>query len=462
MSPGSQHIPRWLLAAALSVVAGGVTVDVVAAQSAAGPSAETADFEHRLRGRLLQNPDDASAWRMLGHVWLEEGETERAAAALEQAIFLDSISVAARFDLGRARQQLGELEAAAALYQEVADLAPESEYGQQAAALLEEIAPELSVTPVDYRIRRFDAFRDEPAEERIEQAESERLWGYSLSVDTGLLYDSNVALSPTSRGLVPGTRESFQLLLAPEAEFALRQGRGWQTGPTLAGNFTLNEGNFRNFNLQSYRGGWFIEGDRWDPTGTYLPRVDYQFTLDEFAGNTFARRNALTPSLIRYWSDDEASTFYWALDYTDFAADGALPSVTSRDGWSNTLGVTHDLALPYRYLRLVRGGFLVERADTVGSDARYNGVALSAQAIFPLYERTEATLRGGWGYRDYPDFISGVPRDENILSAGAELRYYASEFLSAALILSWDRFDSRNVLFEADRLVAGMILTFEK
>ena len=46
-------------------------------------------------------------------------DAERASAALERAIELDSISVAARFDLGRARQQLGELEAAAAHYQEV-------------------------------------------------------------------------------------------------------------------------------------------------------------------------------------------------------------------------------------------------------------------------------------------------------------------------------------------------------
>lgn len=462
MSVGTQHISRCLVATALFLTLPGPAVHGADAQSAADASAESAGFEQSLQNRVIDNPSDASAWRMLGHLWLEDGHTERAAAALEQAIYLDAISVAARFDLGRARQQMGELEEAAALYQEVTDLAPESEYAEQAGALLDEIAPELKATPVGYEIRRFDATREESVEDRIEQAVSERLWGYSLIVETGVLYDSNVALSPTSRGLVPGSRESFQWFLAPDAEFSFRQWDGWRTGPTLSGNFTLNEGNFKNYDLQSYRGGWFIEGDRWDPTGTWLPRIDYQFTLDEFAGNTFARRNLLTPSLIRYWSDDEASTLYWTLDYTNFASNGIIPPVTSRDGWSNTVGVTHDLALHYRYLRLLRAGVLVQRTDTVGSNARFNGVGLSAQAILPLYKQTEATLRGGWGYRDYPDYVLGIAPNQQIYSAGAELRYYASDFFSGALVLSWDRFDSKNPLYSADRLVAGIIVTFEK
>lgn len=441
---------------------GSLRAERVCAQSPAPASAETAGLEQHLLDRLLSNPDDATGWRMLGHVWLEVGDAERAAAALERAIELDSISVAARFDLGRARQQLGEPEEAAAHYQEVIDLAPESDYAEQAGALLDEIAPDLGVDQAGYEIRRFDATQEESAQERAVQAESERLWGYSLLVDSGLLYNSNVALSPSSRNLVPGTRGTFQLFLAPEAEFSFRQSDAWRTGPTLAGNFTLNEGNLKNYDLQSYRAGWFLEGDHWDPTGTYLPRLDYQFTLDEFAGNTYARRNLLTPSLIRYWSDNEATTFYWTINYTNFANDGTVPSVTSLDGWSNTVGFTHDLALPYRYLRLLRAGVLVQRADTVGSNARFDSVALSTQAIFPICTGTEATLRGGWGYRYYPDFSSGVSRNTNIFSAGGEVRHYFTDNLSSALVFSWDRFDTRNPLYNASRLVAGLVVTYQR
>ncbi len=456
-SPCRSFVAAWLLLAA--AITGPVWSQ---SHSVSTPAAETAGFERRIQDRLIDNPRDADAWQTLGRLWLEQGQTSRAEEALELVLELDPLNAAARYDLGRLEQSREDYEAAYAHFETVTVLSPESEYALKAAEQMDAVSQQMSVVPVGYEIRRFDAVSPPSVEEREAAAESERTIDYSLSVDLGTVFDSNVALTPTSRGLSPGTSDSFQLLLAPQAEIALWTNSVLRAGPTLAGNFTLNEGNFQQFNLQSYQGGLFIEGDRLDPTGTYVPRITANYTYDMFQAQTFARRTAIVPSLIRYWSDDEATSLYWSIDYTDFAADGGVPSITSRDGLTNILGLTHDLALPYRHLRLARAGFRVERADTTGSDATFNGVGLSAQIIAPVIRGTELTLRGGWGYRDYPDFISGPSRHEHIWSAAGELRHYFTRQLSTAAVVTWDRFDSSYALYTANRLVAGLLLSYER
>jgi tetratricopeptide (TPR) repeat protein len=446
---------RWLYALLLPALAG--------PGPAVSAGAEPQAIEQRLLDRLMSNPDDADSWRLLGRLRLEQEDHPAAREALERAVALDPLSAAAAFDLGRALRALDLPDDAVVQFERAANLAPDSQYALDALDHLDELQSELEVHPAGYEIRRFDASDRlmailPPTERALRRYVSD----YYLLVELGAQYNSNVALSPLSRGLAPGTRESFQAVLSPEFEATLIDRGTLRFGTALAGDFTLNEGNFQDFNLQSYRPGLFVEGDVVTDALLLLPRLDYEFGLDQFHGSTFATRNRCTASVTSFWTADEATILFWSVDYTDFRDDGLLPSVTSQDGWTNALGAVHEIALRRPYLDRVRGSVQFERADTTGSEFRYYGVGASGGAAVPLPASLELDVRAGWSYRDYPDFILGPARNEHIFNAGVELRRPISKAVTTAVVFAYDRFLSDNASFDAERVVGGVMLICEQ
>jgi len=420
--------------------------------------------------RMAANPDDSSTWRLQGRLLLQHGRFSQAVEVLTRAVALDELSAAAWFDLGRALEQTGDTTGAQDAYRRVVTLAPESSYAQSALRSLEAGHVSDEVVPASVEIRDFDGLEHQPDEPRLltpedafrVESESALLSNLRLKLQTGLLYDSNVALSPISRQLAPGTRNSFQFFLSPYLEYLLLRRETWRGGPRLAGHFTWNEEEFRNFNLQSYRPGWFFEKDLFQEDRAYTLRVDYEFTHDEFRETTFGNRHAVLTSLTGFWNDVLATNVYWATDYTNFAIDGADPATASSDGWTNALGASHEWRTDLWYLLLVRVGGQLERADTRGADFRFNGVGLNAEAWFPVSDRLDARLRGGWGYRDYPDFRSGPSRNEHIWTTSAVLLYRWTAACSIRFGSQYNRFNSESQFFDAERFVTDVALVFEK
>jgi hypothetical protein len=417
-----------------------------------------------LRDRLERHPDDPSTWRMLGRWLVEQGRSDEAYEVLRQTVERDWLSAAAWFDFGRAAWGVGNAAEAADAFQHVLELAPDSEYAGPAAEWLEAHAPVTEeVQPAGFEIRQFNGLEQTGEAPVVPLSESVAAppWPLRLRMDAGLLFNDNVALAPLSRSLTAGRQDSLQLIFSPDVELRLWEAGGWRTGPRFGGDFTWNQERFEQFNLQSYRPGWYVERDVFTSAAALTARIGYEFAHDEFHGRTFGNRHAVTTSLTGFWNNDQATTLYWAADYTDFAADGALPSVTSPDGWTNALGLTHEWSFDSPFLRLLRLGAQVQRADTVGADHTFNGVGLHGEIWIPLTERLDARLRGSWGIRDYPEFQSGAPRDEQLWSIGGELRRWWSEHWSVRLVASFDRFDSRNPEFDAKRFFAGLLVGFE-
>lgn len=455
-----------ILACAVSAAAGPAT----AAESA---GVMTDLIEARLRERLAENPDDASSWRLLGRLLLDQGNAEEALPMLERACALDETSAAAQFDLGRGLEAAGRTAEAAARFRRVLELSADSDYGRMAQQQLDAQSPapespaavrrDPAIQQSGYEMRRFDG--TERIEEQLpiaEQLERRFFGDYDVTVQLGTQYNTNVALTPLSRDLYPGSRDSFQALFSPDVSVDVFEAGAWRVGTVFAGDFTLNEGGFEQFNLQSYRPGAFVETDLlWGET-LIVPRVDYEFGTDQFGGDTFAARNQVVTSAIALWSDEQATIGYWAIDYTDFRNDGAAPFITSRDGWTNALGATHEVTVTNRWLRLVRGTIQLEHADAKGSDYRYYGLELSAGAVCPLWWGVEFECRGGWGVRNYPDFVSGPARNEHILTAGGELRRELGRGFSTAVVAGYDRFISDNARFDSERVLAGVLLIFER
>jgi tetratricopeptide (TPR) repeat protein len=458
----------FLVGAVLAALARAATAEV----AAANPD----PIEARLRARVQSEPEHASSWRLLGHLLLERGELEEARAALERAVALDPLSAAAEFDLARTLAASGETGSAAEHFRHVQAVAPDSEYARLAGKSLKQLEGTRGLTPsarqdgeegeieqASYEIRRFDGTEKIPDRLPLLEERPRRLFtDYQIDVQLGGQYNSNVGLTPLSRNLAPGSQSSIQALFSPFASVDLYEADAWRVGTAFAGDFTLNEGDFERFNLQSYRPGAFVEADLFWGETLIIPRVDYEFGIDEFDFSTFATRNQVNTSALAVWSPTQATIGFWSIDYTDFRNDGAVPFVTSRDGWTNALGVTHEVTLPYRHWSLVRGTVQVDHAEARGSDYRYNGVELSSGVEVPLWYGVEARGRAGWGFRDYPDFVSGPARNEHIITAGAELRRLIGRGVSAAAVASYDRFISDNTRFDTERVLFGLLLIYER
>ncbi|MCA9073003.1 MAG: tetratricopeptide repeat protein [Planctomycetaceae bacterium] len=434
-----------------------------AAEENAGAPDRILDY---LTRRANERPDDGATWRLLGRAHLDRGQISDAQTALERAVELTSDSVAAWCDLGYAYSASGNNDQAKVCFQTTIDLEPTSEYAQKAEIELEKLAVKESsgseTQLAGYETRTFDGteFLD-----RIDDTDPPRrqLWKDRLDarLDVGILYNSNVALAPLNRELYSGTRESFQFFAAPDLQLGLIDEGRWRTGPTFRGNFTLNDEEFQDFNLQSYRPGWFAEWFLSHGERVIVPRLAYEYTFDRFGGNTLGNRHSLLGSLGTFWDDVSATFIFYSLEQTNFQNDGVLPEVTSQDGWTNTLGLSHDILLPYAHFRLIRAGADLSRSDTKGTDYSYNGFSLFFESVFPMSQSVELTVGGSWGYRDYFDFEFDPSRNESVWRASTELRKRINENTSLAAVFNYNLFDSENPIFAAERYIGGVQMEWE-
>lgn len=424
-------------------------------------------MERSLNARLRRDEGNASQWRLLGRVQLELGKLESAHQSLERAVALDNMSAAAHYDLARVLVKLDHESEAIAHFRSSIRIAEESSYADEARIRLVELGEEPVAEPTDeviqtgYAVRQFGALEKAPSERLGQRAQADEPENLYVRVDTGVLYNSNIALTPISRSLFPGNRDSVQVFISPTIDYQILSKQSWTAGTTFNGDFNLNEGDFREFNLQSYRPGAYIEKSIDGVGAIWTPRLQYEFAHDAFEGIAFGNRHAVTASLASYWERGGTSFAYWTTDYTDFVSDGILPSVTSRDGITHAIGFSHTLAPYRRFLDTVTTGIDLRRADVEGSDFAFDGLSVFTEAQIPIVATVELTLRGGWGYRDYRRFEFVPSRNENVWQAGGELRKRFSEHVSIAAVVDYDFFDSDNVLFAAERYVAGLQLRLE-
>jgi tetratricopeptide (TPR) repeat protein len=461
--PRSVHPPRVCVDVARLVL-------LIASAAAAGlVQADAPSMRQRLEARVRQSPDDAVGWRLLAQVRHRDGDGGGALEAAEIAVELDPKSAAAKHDLGRYHLESGASHEASRCFRDVLRLAPESEYAVEALDALRELGDsddEFQTTT--FEIRRFDRTdlvpELAPPEERFDAplaAPAELPRSLDFRVEAGVLFNSNVTLAPTSRELSPdGNTKSFQTFVSPELEYSLWNTETWRAGPTFQAYGNLNESHLSDMDLISFRPGLFAERLISLQRAILIPRVEYSYTHDSFGGDLFAQRHAGVVSSAVIWPSLNESNIYWVSDYTDYAFDGDDPSVTSRDGWTNTLGVSHRIMLDNPLLQSVSAGVEGQHAETTGANFRYDSIGLFVDAEMALTTNLSLIANAGWAYRNYPDAVIDPSRNENVWSLGARLQYAVTPHWSFAGVASYDRFDSRNELFNSDRLILGFTTTY--
>lgn len=421
-----------------------------------------------LRGRVERWPLHSDSWRLLGKSLADRGDATAAIGSLSRALELDPANAAAHFNLGQVLLSQTKTDAAIMHFETCVSIAPDSEYANEifARQFLPPRSHEsgsiatLHVQPAGYEIQSFDGADD--LDRRLDQLEADsdpvpkRL---RLFCELGVLYNSNISLTPISRELLNVDAKSFQAIFNPEVEWIAVRDEQWRSGPLLRSYSTLNESNQQEFNLFSVQPGWFFERDRTVGDSEWIGRVDYVYATDLLDGNRIGDRHSGTASLIMIRPDLDVVYAYVTASYTDFVDDGAIAEQTSLDGPSISGGVSRFFQTTLDWLPTYTLGVDLESADTRGSDFRYRAITAHGGMTFRFSERWRLIPTAGIGYRDYYAFTGDPNRDELTSRIHIRLQYQMHSTTSVSLVSGYDRFASDNESFDAQRIQAGLVMT---
>lgn len=434
-----------------------------------------------LRRKVTAEPRHADSWRSLGRLHRKRGDTADALFCFTRAVELDPESPAAHFDLGETLASQGRGKEAGFHYARVVTLAPESFYAQQVPAAFRPVArshaapekdrlafldespseAEGAVEPANWETQTFDGALD--AERAIDRTfppidiPDKRL---RLFVEAGAMWDSNVTLTPISRELSPDAVAAFKGFLSPEGEWVAWSNDVWRAGPLARSYFSVNEGNYSDYDLASFQPGAFLERDVDWLGRNVTARVDYVYSLDFLGGERFGDRHALTLSATALRDDGDVIYAYASASQTEFDDDGADPAADSLDGPAVAAGATRFFRTGAARIPTYSLGFDTTIAQTEGTDFRYFGASIRGGLTWQIAERWQFTPDASLGFRDYFDDASEPRRNDLVGRLGGKLRWRWTETLSVSAVVNWNRFISNDEAFDAERLEAGIVTTF--
>lgn len=476
--------------------------------NAAGPSPAQQKMLAMLQQKVTENPEHSDSWRTLGRLQKALGDVDSSIESNRKALELDPFNAAAHFDLGQLLNDLSRPDAARIHLQEVLKIAPASSYAEQVRAMgIEAATPalaqlaapstsidwvnqpsamdrmtsdpanvahanELPMPPnfrnaptqtVGYEIQTFDGSDD--LENRLRQLESEAespTSPFRIFLETGLLYNTNVTLTPISRDLAEDEQASFQWFASPDLDWKWFRREHSRAGALFRGYFTANESHFQEFNLASFQPGLFAERDFSLGQNEVIGRMEYVFSNDFFDGNQVGDRHAGTASFTIIRPDLNAWYGYTTIAQSNFEDDGVTPDQTSLDGTTLTFGASHFKRTAWEAVPMIALGTDLEYANTKGDDYRYLSINLHGSTDWQISERWKFTPTWGVGYRNYPDFTDPMGRDEIFWRVHGKLSYQLTEQLSVSAVAGHDRFASDNEDFDTERTEVGALIGFKR
>ncbi|WP_442509122.1 tetratricopeptide repeat protein [Novipirellula sp. SH528] len=446
-----------------------------------------------LQQRVTKTPNHSDSWRSLGRLQNTLGDPDSALVSTRRAIELDPFNAAAHFDLGQLLLSKGQNDEALSHFDRVYEIAPASSYSDQlrqqgvvnrqaSQAKLSNALPtnatsipvtpsSLSpgastdplVQPASYSIQSFDG--SDNLEQRFEELESEvkePLNRLRVFFETGVLYNSNVTLTPISRELAQSDSASFQAFANPDLDWKWIRTETTRMGPMFRGYFTANEQQFEQFNLASFQPGAFFERDFQLGQNEAIGRLEYIFANDFFDGDQVGDRHSATASLTLIRPDLDAIYGYLTVAQSNFTNDGIDPTATSLDGTTVTAGISRFFQTGWDRMPTHALGVDLESADTEGADYRYTSINLHGSTGWTITDRWKFIPTWGIGYRDYADFTGPVARDEFFWRLHGRLQYAVTDSLAIAMVAGHDRFASDNQDYDTERTEGGVVVTFTR
>ena len=193
------------------------------------------------------------------------------------------------------------------------------------------------------------------------------------------------------------------------------------------------------------------------------PLRDLKYNRPWVDKNSYSGIFRLSPSISYRQRDWTASTLTYTWQKSDYLFD-ITNSALDRDGYTNTISLTQDVAVPKTELSL-RGGLHQSWTDTDGDDYDFDSFAMSLVLWHPFFfERTRISVGLSHAWDDYKNRNSrstaSRKRDDERLRFSCRLTKEFTEDITG--FISYSRTDNESNIgqFDYDRDIYSVGVTY--
>jgi tetratricopeptide (TPR) repeat protein len=427
-----------MLVAALTVPAW--AQDLAFVDTPAGRAFKAQQYEvalAELERMVAANPRDVLALRYLGITLDRLGRYAEAIEAFQHALALEPDSAATHFHLGVTYYKARAPELARASFVRSSQLAPETLYDQMAA-------------------RYLDALAQQQVE--LQRPGAPKL--FSLFVDVGTQYDSNIPAAPDDPALYDGKHGGFRVLEYLSAELRLLRRPGWLglvEGSTYQAQYPDNA--FDGFDLSTYGLGALLQRDTRLATLPLIVSARYGYTWVFLDGDQYSGSHTVTVSAQLDEARWTATNVYYRYTHDDFEDEGFDPGISSRDADNQAVGVAQILYFADRRGQ-VRVGYEYQSNRARGLNFDLDGHRVTLSASVPLPWAIQAEVAAEYAHEEYPSFQGPVRRETDRWGVRGSLARWFYQSWLVRLTGGWSTEQSSYDVLEYDRWVVGMSVSY--
>ena len=403
-------LPIFLLAGAIFVNWPGLAQARISGEAfVASPAAnafKAGDFNGALAGfeaMLTEHPDDPLILRYIGISHDRLGDFAAARKAYERSLAIEPDSVSTRYFLAVTEYKLGDNDAARKDFQSVTDVAPASDYGRSATEFLAAIGTAPAPEPT-------------------------RLSGF---FQLGFQGDSNVNAGP---GGSANRNEAFSEYLG--IQYALVETNALKVNLKGSGYFTQYPDPVAN-DYDLMQGSVGLDTSYVTAMGgvPMMPGIAYNYSKTWLRGNSYGGNHSVVASLGFGLGSNAMATAKYSWSMADLTDDGTAPATTSRDGVSQSAGLSTNIFFANRKAALTLGydyGWANTEGDN-GDTASHSG---SAGLWGRLPWEIDGQLSYGMSRTDYTSYRGPLPRESTTRSINLSLARNITEKIKASVAVS--------------------------
>lgn len=395
---------------------------------------------------LQKYPSDPLLLRYQAITYSYLGENQKSVGIFKRLLENNPNHAPTHYFLGQTYYQMGEYEAARNELQWIVNNAPDTPYGTWAKESLEEVRT-----------------MGEP----VKTLATKPLKRWIVDARYGYEFDTNVILSPDDKGLTSSRdKNAGRHKMSLDMSYRIYSRRDLAVDLEYGVSQSLHDDSLNEFNFHSEEFGVNAR-KRVKVLGQDATiGARYQFLSGYLDGEQFTLQNAIRLSADTRFSRYTRSILSYDFSATNIGPDGFNPSQTSRDGFSQQVGVSHYL-FSKDYRRFVYVYQALTQSQTRGFNFDYAGTISRVGVHTPLAGKLSLDVSAGYQYRNYHNFESLSFRDQSerrnhdwdIYSA---LAYPITSNVSIRAIYRFISAGNRNNFYDYSRHIIGGEIRFRE
>lgn len=283
---------------------------------------------------------------------------------------------------------------------------------------------------------------------------------FSLFVDVGAQYDSNIPAAPDDPALFDGKHGGVRIVEYLSAELRLLRRPGWLglvEGSTYQAQYP--DSAFDGFGLSTYGLGALLQRDTTIGARPLSLSARYNYNWVFLDGDAYSGSHVATASIQLDEVPWTGTSVYYRYTRDDFEDEGFDAAFSSRDADNHAVGVTQILYFADRQGQ-VRIGYEYQSNQARGLNFDLDGHRVTLSASVPLPWALQAEVAAEYAHEEYPNFQGPVRRETDRWGFRGSLARWFYQSVLVRLTGAWTSEQSSYGVLEYDRWVVGVSVSY--